>query len=349
MIQTIFLFALFTLFASPIFAQTISEETKAQNYFFDDKTLNLETLQYSNTPNNVSQSFKKNSKYATRYKGLAVDQLAYQGVLFKLLKDNRLLLKNLRTQKTRTLPNKEKGIPSQGPSLLLEAVNGLICIKTLQADEGYRVYKYDLKGKELFGVEITHSEFVQQDKLTYHLPYLDYLTHTSKHIVFASYVDRIPKTVILNTSDGTLSKFDFSSAGVIRDPQTDLELYGFIQRNNVNSSITVTYINTDFDYKNPFFKYSTDLETLVLGTTLFLVAYNSRSPEARLFAIDLSTQTLKWEVEVSAFGKDATSAYFKTVWLAAYEGKIILETYETKGKSLQIFDPYHGKCLWKSF
>jgi hypothetical protein len=35
--------------------------------------------------------------------------------------------------------------------------------------------------------------------------------------------------------------------------------------------------------------------------------------------------------------------------LGAYKGNVILEGYETKGKSLQIFDSANGKRLWKSF
>ncbi|CAA6824315.1 MAG: Unknown protein [uncultured Aureispira sp.] len=349
MSQTSNLFFLFVFFTTSLFAQNTAEKALVQRYPFDHNFFNLETLQYSNAQKDVSESFKTKSKYAGRYKGLAAEQLVHQGVVFKVLADHSLLLKNLATQKTRTLPNKEEGLAIEGGCLLLEAINGIVCLKTLEAAKGYRVYKYDQRGKELFGVEITHSEFVQHNDFTYHLPYLDYLMHTTNHIVFASYVDRIPKTVVLNTLDGRLSKFDFSSVGVIRDARTDLDLHGFVQLKRLSSSINVTYINMDFEYKNPFFKRSTQLETLVLGTTLFLVAYNNRSPEARLFAIDLSTQTLQWEVDVTAFGKDATSAYSKTVWLAAYEGKIILEAYETKGKSLQILDSYNGKSLWKSF
>jgi hypothetical protein len=349
MIQNIALFFLSILLGTPLFAQDATKETALQLYPFDAKVFNLETLEYSSSTNELSESFKTNSKYAIRYKGLAVDKLAYKGMLFEALTDNSLLLRNLETKATVPLPNKEKGLPVQGRSLLLEAVDGVIFIKPLKADNGYMVYKYDNTGKELFGVQITHSEFVQHNELTYHLPYLGYLTHTSNNIIFASYVDRIPKTVVLNTLDGSLSKFDFSSAGIIRDPNVDMDVHGFVQLNKVNSSINVTYISDNFELEKPYFKDITHIETLVLDNTLVLVAYNRRSPAVHLLAIDLSTKTLKWEAEVASLGGTSTSAYFNTVWLGAYKGKIILEGYETEGKHLQIFDNSNGKRLWKSF
>lgn len=347
--QHINLFFLFILLGSPLFAQDATKDATFQAYPFDHKVFNLETLEYATSQDELSESFKTKSKYAVRYKGLAVDKLAYQGMLFEALTDNSLLLKNLETKATVPLPNKEKGLPVQGRSLLLEAMNGVIFIKPLKEDNGYMVYKYDKTGKELFGVQITHSEFVQHNELTYHLPYLGYLTHTANNVIFASYVDRIPKTVVLNTLDGSISKFDFSSVGIIRDAEMDMDVHGFIQLNKTNSSINVTYISDNFELKNPCFKNSTHIESLVLDKTLVLVAYNGRSPEVHLLAIDLSTQTLKWEAEVASLGGNATSAYFNTVWLGAYKDKIILEGYETKGKHLQIFDSLDGKRLWKSF
>lgn len=342
------LFFLFILVSTGLWAQN-TEETALQWYPFDNKVLNLETLQYEKSENERPESFKTNSKYAVRYRGLAVDKLAYQGMLFEALGDNSLLLKNLETKAVVPLPNKEKGLPVQGRSLLLEATNGVVYIKPLQADNGYMVYKYDQTGKELFGIQITHSEFVQHNELTYHLPYLGYLTHTASTVVFASYVNRIPKTVVLNTLDGSLSQFDFSSVGIIRDAEMDTDIHGFVQLNKANSSINITYISDNFEFKQPYFKNITQLETLVLDETLVLVAYNGRSPEVHLFAIDLPSHTLKWEAEVAPLGTQATSTYFNAVWIAAYKGKIILEGYESKGKHLQIFDSSNGKRIWKSF
>lgn len=349
MLQNISLFFIFTFLSTTLLAQNTAEETSLHLYPFDTKVLHLKTLKYSTSKDELSESFKTNSKYAVRYRGLAVDKLAYQGMLFETLGDNSLLLKNLETKAVTPLPNKEKGLPVQGRSLLLQAINGVVYIKPLKADNGYMVYKYDKTGKELFGIQITHSEFVQHNELTYHLPYLGYITHTASNVIFASYVDRIPKTVVLNTLDGSLSKFDFSSIGVIRDAEMDMDVHGFVQLNRAKSSINVTYISDNFEFKNSCFKNITHIETLILDKTLVLAAYNGRSPEVHLLAIDLSTQTLKWEADVAPLGNNATSAYFNAVWLGAYQGKIILEGYETKGKHLQIFDSSNGKRIWKSF
>jgi hypothetical protein len=349
MLKNIPLLVLFIFLGTTLCAQNVAEETALQLYPFNAKVLNLKTLKYVTPKEELSESFKTNSKYAIRYNGLAVDKLAYQGMLFEILGDNSLLLKNLETKAATPLFNKEKGLPVQGRSFLLEAINGVVFIKPLKAENGYMVYKYDKMGKELFGIQIKHSEFVQHNELTYHLPYLGYLTHTSNNIVFASYVDRIPKTLVLNTIDGSISQFDFSSLGIIRDAEMDMDVHGFVQLNRANSSVQITYISTNFEIKSPSFKNITHIETLLLDHTLILAAYNGRSPEVHLLAIDLSTQALKWEAEVAPFGSSTTSPYFNALWLGAYDGKIILEGYETKGKHLQIFDSSDGKRLWKSF
>ncbi len=349
MLKNTNLLLLLVFWGTLLFAQNATEESYQHWYPFDGKILDLKTLQYTSTNHELPASFKTNSPYAVRYKGLAVDKLAYQGMLFEIIEDNSILLKNLETKAVTPLPNKEKGLPMQGRSLLLEAIDGVICIKPLKADNGYIVYKYDKTGKELFGVQITHSEFVQHNELTYHLPYLGYVTHTASNVVFASYVNRIPKTVVLNTIDGSLSQFDFSAVGIIRDAEMDMDVHGFVQLDKTNGSIQVTYISDNFEFKNPSFKNITHIETLIIENTLVLAVYNGRSPEVHLMAIDLSTQSLKWEADVAPFGANATSAYFNAVWLGAYEGKIILEGYESKGKHLQIFDGSNGKRLWKSF
>lgn len=348
MLKKIVLIALWASLSPILNAQ--DEPSKALHlYPFNHKVLNLETLSYSNQETELDRSFKTDSKYAVRYRGLAMDKIAYKGMLFETIGDNSLLFKNLETKAVTPLPNKEKGIPVQGNSLLLEANDGIVFIKSLKADNGYMIYKYDEKGKEIFGVQVPHSEFVQQGEYTYHMPYLRYMTHTASTIVFSSYVDRIPKTITFSTLDGTSSVFDFSSIGVIRDDKVDMDIYGFIQLNRAKSSINVTYINANFPIEQPYFNDITHVETLVLDNTLVLAAYNGRKPGIHLLGIDLSSFNIKWEADVAQLDGQATSAYFNVLWLSEYKGKILLEGYETAGKHLQVFDHKTGKALWKSF
>lgn len=344
--QLSFLLLLMNGFGATLWAQ---EKINEHLYPFNNKVLNLKTLQYDNSAELPAHSFKTDSKYAVRYRGLAADQIAYKGSIFETLSDNGLLLKDMETKAATPLPNKEKGLAKQGQHFLLETNGGVIHIKSLQKDKGYMAYKYDEKGTELFAVQIPHSEFVQHGEFTYHLPYLGYTMHTANTIVFSSYVSRIPKTVTLSALDGSISNFDFSSIGVIRDGNVDMDIHGFVQIDKGAKKLFVTYISDNFSVERPYLAKVSHAETVILDNTLVVAMYDSRGPNAHLLAFDLTSKEVLWEADVTEFGGTPSTSYFNVVWLGAYDGKILLEGYESKGKYLQIFDTKTGKQLWKSF
>jgi len=340
------LVTLISFFAITIYAQDKSNE---HLYPFKNNYFNLKTLQYHTSNDPLAHSFKTDSKYAVRYKGLAADKIAYKGSLFETTSDNGLLLKDIETQAATPLPNAEKGIPKQGQSFLLESTNGIIHIKSLEKDNGYKIYQYDEKGTQLFATQIKHSEFVQHGEFAYHLPYLEYTMHTANTIAFTSYVNRIPKTITLSTLDGSMSNFEFTSVGFIRDIAADMDIHGFIQLDKGKGSLQITYISDNFTVSRPYLTNMSHAESVIVGNTLVIATYNRRSPNAQLLAIDLESKKIVWDGEVSNFGGTASNSYYNVIWLGAYEDKIILEGYEQKGKYLQILDANTGKQLWKSF
>jgi hypothetical protein len=346
MLKNILLFILFAVISPNIHAQ---DKVYEDLYPFDSKYFNLKTLQYENSTEENAESFKSLSKYAIRYKSLVIDKIAYKGMLFQTLEDNGLLLKNLTTKAVTPLPNNEKDVPRQGLSYLLQVTEGIVHVKPLKAENGFMVYKYNETGIQKFGIQIKHSEFVQKGKLAYHLPYLGYKLHTANTIVFSSYVSRIPKTVTLSTLDGSISNFEFSSIGVIRDEANDMDIHGFVQLDKEKSLLNITYISDNFSIEHPSFANITHAETLVKDNTLVITVYNGRAPNAQLLAIDLKTQKIIWEADVPKFGGKESTSYFNAVWLGQYDNKLILEGYEPKGKYLQIFDIRTGSLVWKSF
>lgn len=336
----------FCFFVATSFAQ---EKANEHLYLFNGKMFNLLTLQYEQNTEELASTFKSSSKYAVRYKGLAVDKLAYKGMLFESIDATGLLLKNLETRAATPIPNPEKEMALQGQCFLLECITGVIHIKPLQENNGYMIYKYDEQGKKSFGIQLQHSEFVQHGEYTYHLPYLGYKTHTGSSIVFSSYVDRIPKTVVVNALDGSLSTFGFSSIGIIRDPAMDMDVHGFIQSNKDKSALIINYVSSNFSIERPYFADATHAETLIFENTLVIASYNGRSPDVHLLAVDIVTEKVLWEADLAKLGGVANSSYFNAIWLGAYDDKIILEGYESKGKHLQIINSKTGKVLWKSF
>lgn len=349
MMKTLLFIAFFSNVSLLLYAQDSTADSLTHLYPFNRQVFNLKTLSYLDGENLLPHSFKTDSKYAVRYKGLAMDKIAYQGILFEALEDNSLLYRNLETKAVIPIPNKEKGLPVQGHSLLLEATNGIVFIKPLKADNGFMIYKYNAKGEEVFSVQLPHSEFVQHGELTYHLPYLGYTMHTANTIVFSSYVDRIPKTVTVSALDGSKAQFPFSSIGVIRDAAMDMDVHGFIQLDRAKSRLMITYISDNFPVEHSSLKDITHAESLLLDQTLIIAAYNKRTPKVQLLAIDLATKNIKWEKTVAQLAGTVSSAHFNAIWLGAYQDKIILEGYERNGKYLQVFDKQTGNLIWKSF
>lgn len=343
--QKILYSLLFSLFFYASFAQ---EKTAEHLYPFNGKLFNLQTLQYENAVEIPAVNFKSSSKYAVRYQGLG-DKLAYKGVLFESIDATGLLLKNLETRAATPIPNAEKDLPLLGQCFLLECLGGVLHVKPLKDNNGYMIYKYNELGKKEFEVQLEHSKFVQHGELTYYLPYLGYSKHTASSLVFSSYIDRIAKTVIISTLDGSVSNFDFSSIGVIRDPSLDMDIYGFILLRKENNSLVINYMGNNVLIERSYFSEVTHAETLVIDQTLVLATYNGRSPNAQLLAIDINTKEVLWEADLAKFGGVESSTYFNALWLGAYQNNLILEGYESKGKYLQVLDLKTGKRLWKSF
>lgn len=344
-----FLILFSSLSWSPLQAQK-EQPIPARHYGFNGQYLDLATLQYEETLPSDSRSFKQASKYAARFQGLTLDRLIHQGVLFEIDSKQALHLKDLEGSSDQSIPNKEKDLPMESKSFLLPAADGVLQIKPLKEENGFMVYKYDKSGAELFGVQIPHSEFVQNGTYTYHLPYLSYKTHTASTVVFASYVDRIPKTVTLNSLDGKVANFDFSSIGIIRDQEYDMSVYGFIQLDKAKQQLNIRYVSELFSIERPYLMQMSYAESVLLDEqTLVLALYDGRAAGAHLIAINLVDKSVLWEKNVRALESNLNNNYFNILWLSSYEGKVLLEGYETEGRYLEVLDGKTGGSVWKSY
>lgn len=319
----------------------------AHLYPFQGKYFNLKTLNVEESPALLAETFKTESKYAYRFKALVIDQLAYKGVLFKILEKNGLLMTNMSTQAASPIPNNEKEQTIYGMNFLLEVDGGVIYIKHLEPEFGFMLYKYDETGKQLFALQLHHSKYIESGNLKYFSPYLGYFTHTASSLVFSSYSGLKKQTTVINTKDGTTQDFDFSSVGILRDEKGDMAVQGFVELDKNNSAIKVTYIDNTFLVQKPFLKNCDHVETLILGNKLIIASNNRTVSGAQLFAIDLDTKKTIWDAEVQQLNGNGNS-YFNTLWLSAHEGKILLEGYEKAGKYLQVFDSNTGQQVWTS-
>ncbi|MCP4438749.1 MAG: hypothetical protein GY810_07375 [Aureispira sp.] len=342
----IYIFILSILSSIALTAQDKLAPT-AHLYPFEGKYLNLNTLEQEESATLLAETFKTESKYAYRFKALAIDQLAYKGMLFKILEKNGLLMTNMSTQAAGPLPNNEKDQTIYGMNFLLEVEGGVIYIKHLEPEVGFMLYKYDEAGKEVFALQLPHSKYIESGSLKYFSPYLGYFTHTASSLVFSSYSGLKKQTSIVNTKEGTVQNFDFTSIGVLRDEKGDMAIQGFVELDKSNSAIKVTYIDKTFLIQKSFLKDSDHVETLIVDNKLIVASNNRIQSGVQLFAIDLDSKETVWEAKVQQLnGSD--KQYFNTLWLSAHEGKILLEGYEKAGKYLQIFDIKTGQQTWTS-
>ncbi len=325
------------------------ERINGNLYKFNNQYFDVVKHKYENVEGILVDDFKNTSKFATRFTGLSIDQVGFRGTLFKMLDNNGLLATNLETSAANPLINNEKDIPRRGQNYLLRCNTGVIHIKNLEKANGYMVYKYNQKAEEEFAVQIKHSEYVDKGNIQYHLPYLKYKTHTGSSIVFTSYIDRIPKTVILSTSNGAVSNFDFTCIGIIRDEANDMDVHGFIKHKKGSDKIDITYISDEFSIQKPYFSTCNIAESILIENVLYVVTYNDMQNGVNLFAVDLNTKSIKWESNVAKITNVPAQYFFNMIWLSEHQGNIILEGYESGGRYLQIFDKTTGALKWKSF
>lgn len=342
---SIFIFSLLGCLTLTAQDQVVAD--KAHLYPFQGNYFNLETLELETSEALLAKTFKTESKYAYRFKALAIDQLAYKGVLFKVLEKNGLLMTNMSTQMAGPLRNNEKDQKIYGMNFLLEVEGGVVYIKHLEPQFGFMLYKYDETGKEVFALQLPHSKYIESGSLQYFSPYLGYFGHTASSLIFSSYSSFQKQTTIINTKEGTIQNFDFSSIGILRDEKGDMAVQGFVELDKGNSAIKVTYVDKTFLIQKPYLKDCDHVESLILGNKLLIAANNRTTSGAELFAIDLDTKETLWDAQVQQLN-GAENQYFNTVWLSAYEGSVILEGYEKAGKYLQVFNSNTGQQIWTS-
>ncbi len=319
-----------------------------QIYPFLGKYIDLETMESFDSEELIALTFKTQSIYAPRFRGLAIDKLAFKGKLFEVQSDNGLLFTDLSTKEAMPLPNRERGVERYGQNFLIEAADGMVYIKYLNSDYGFMVYKYDAAGNEKMAQQIAHSDLIERPNLSYQRPYLKYFAHTKWQLVFSSYIKDKPKTMVLELSNGQLLEYDFTVQGIIRDEAEDAFIHGFISLDADKGLLQITYKSDVFELSRPIWRHCNQVETLLKGDTLLLACYNERNSGLALAAIDLKTKTLIWEADSLSpklVKTEEGKYYFNMIWLSLWNNKVIIEGKEPQLRYLQIFDLATGAKL----
>lgn len=317
-------------------------------YQFNNYFIDLNTFERVDKIAFPAQGWKYASKFAPRYQRLSIDKMGFRGKLFEIMPNNALKMVDMSTQASVLLPNKEAAAERAGQNFLISCRDGALFVKHLSPDLGFRVYKYDVTGSEVFGVGIPHSRLVKYAGGEYHRPYLRYFGHTGWEVVFSSYDKETPKTFVLNAATGKLQEFNFTMHGFIRDEKEDNFVQGFVYWSEQDKEWRINYQGNEFSVQLP----STDLiissfEPVLNGNVLYLAAYSVYRPGCQLWAFDLQTRQWLWKTTVPtpAPASDAAAYYYNTVWLSLREGMLLLEGFEKDGKYFCVFDTATGKMV----
>jgi hypothetical protein len=318
-----------------------------QLYQFNKQYLHLGQLEYKNIDGILLDDFKQVGIYSNRFSRLSSNLLDYKGSLFYIGVKNSLAVKFPNKKDKKILPNLEKDTPNRGANYLLQSTTGILHIKDLDQKAGYQIYKYDETGKLLFETKIKHSRLIEKSSYQYYLPYLKYKLHTPDYIFFTSYEQPISKTIRLDVQTGKKKLFDFTLAGVILEESKDSDVVGYLRFDANERQLLIDYLDKNFIVKLASKTTINTVETLLHQDTLLLVCYNDKAPLTTLLAFDLKTQQVVWEKQIQPKRQVKTPFYFNKVWLSRFEQKIILESYESAGRQLHIFDWDNGDILWK--
>lgn len=321
-----------------------------QLYPFKGEYINLQSFNKMDLEELPALTFKSQSIYAPRFRGLAIDKLAFKGKLFEIRSDNGLLFTDMSTKAAMPLPNREKGYERYGQNFLIEGADGMIYIKYLNSEYGFMIYKYDAVGNEAMMVQLQHSDLIERPNLKYQRPFLKYFAHTKWQVVFTSYIKEKPKTFVLELSNGQLLEYDFTVQGIIRDEAQDAFVHGFIQLEAATGKMNITYRSDVFELTHPKWKGANSVETVIKDNKLLLACYDGRAAGASLVAVDLTTKQILWEADVKQPMPKATatagnSNYYNMLWLSVSGDKVLLEGMEPNLKYLQVFELATGKRI----
>lgn len=344
-------------------AQYVSAQNATQNnladtswqwYLQDKNWLNLESFQTKPKADYQPNLHFKNAnpQYNYYFAALTIDKLAFRGHYFEILPNNGLKIINLRTNETINVDNADAAAARYGQHFLFEANDGVVYVKHLSGEAGYKIYKYNVLGELIFSQQIQHTDKIETQKLNYFRPYLQYLAHTPNELVFASYEPQKKETHIVNLNDASLKKYDFSAQGGIRntiDIGQNRVFHGFIYSpaNSQNLEIQFLTIDKKLSLTAVLKAAYNSFEGILKDNILTVVAYDRSRSGAQLLGIDINTNTIIWTKQIAAQTQPPTPFYNK-MWLSHIENKIILEGTEAGRKYLQIYDFERGNLLFSN-
>ncbi len=349
--RAFFLLSAFLLLAQSARAQdwTASDSAclwyRTRQHWIHLSTLATQPLQQYNP----DRHFKTASQHANYFAALSIDKLAYKGKFFEIMPSNGLKIIDLRSEQAFSVENPDSDENRFGQHFLLPTPDGVVYVKYLSGVAGFRIYLYNVEGKALWRSHIAHTERVKTEHLEYFRSYLQYLAHTERDLVFASYEAARAETHTLDIRTGEQKMLPFSAQGIVRgweESSQAMRALAFIQFLPASQELRIAESSADWRLViSEKWSANACFEGLRLpsGRTI-IAAYEREKSGCTLYC--LQNQGLVWRTEIKGMLK-ISDDYYNKIWLSNRLNRIIVEGQEKSRRYTQIYDSETGTLLFE--
>jgi hypothetical protein len=318
----------------------------AQNLY----SLNGTFLDLDNNYEKVDSSapeanFKTAGKYASRFKvvnltGTVPTSGTYKERPFRIVDGNHIGYKVTAASReinSQTNPEEEVLDNVPGNHFLFDIPDGIVMVQRFEGDLGYRVSRFDEWCKPKYKQRIPHTNVVEKNGTEFKQPYMFYLTHTDRFMVFSSTGSRdIHQATIIDLKDGKMNQVSATVCGVVR-ADNEIAYEGYIIRDEAAKTLKVSMKKGNWAIKEA--NAGKVLAESIVDDSVFIMArYYKGVPGISLAAFNAQSGKVLWVGEV----KQATAAP-SILYLTRYKDQLLMEASNGNTSYLEAFDIKTGK------
>ncbi len=349
---------IFTTFQLVIAASVMTAQAqsyyKINNSYIDlDNLTKVEPAALTDSAAVAEKDFKHKGFYANRFnvintKGTIPPIAYYQERPFKVLDDNHLAYKvTPEGRDIKIMTNSEEEVIDKipGAHFVFAVTDGIVCVQRFEGKTGYRISKYDEWAKLKYKTNFPHTLITERDGKEFPVPYLQYLTHTDRFMMFSALNTRtVHKSVVVDLKDGKLNNIELSICGVIR-AENELAFKGYVIRDETAKTLKFSVAGNQWAIRENNV-INVMAEGLLQDSSLVFARYYRGTPTISLAANKIQGGKNVWLAQV----KQPTTAA-DILYLSAYKNMIILEGVVTgeNNNFMEVFDNKTGKLLYSSF
>ncbi len=316
------------------------------NYYpFKNNYIDLDNLQKKGLKNGeyINLHHKNSSPYADYFQTLTVDRLIYKGFYYDIADNNGLTVTNADNKIPQTAFNEDISAERYGQHFLIAADSGIVFVKHLGYEDGFKIYKYSPPAQLLFKLQLPHTEKVKTEKLEYFRPYLQYISHNHSQLVFSSYDHKVQYTYAVNLQNGGIKTYNFNIKNVLYTTDNQqIKAFVHLQKD----SLLINFIDdkqTNIVYQHPDLLKYNSVEIGQHQDKIALILSN-RTGGYSLLCFDNQSKLLLYEKKFVDNLTNNKNPYQK-IWLSHYNNYWLVEVLNPTERYLHIYEQSSGKKI----